>query len=206
MEFVHREVLSQEEDQKSSQSEESDQEDNKQDFDGHTSSKRKVYSESFKRDVISYYITYNFAMTLAKFTLPYGTLKSWIYKYSQLGDEFFLDKRALNKPKSIDEADVVINEFISNLRKYHLPVTASMVKQKALQVVTKQDFTASDRWFQNFLKRSRLALRKKTHVVQKLKDDYKTEVLKYFSKLDEIRKGDERIIFLNFDEVAFPLT
>jgi len=153
MEFVHREVLSQEEDQKSSQSEESDQEDNKQDFDGHTSSKRKVYSESFKRDVISYYITYNFAMTLAKFTLPHGTLKSWIYKYSQLGDEFFLDKRALNKPKSIDEADVVINEFISNLRKYHLPVTASMVKQKALQVVTKQDFTASDRWFQNFLKK-----------------------------------------------------
>ena len=91
---------------------------------------RKTYAESFKKEVISYYLRHTFAMTLVKYSIPFGTLKNWLFRYNSQGDEFFLDMRKFNGTKSIEDGDKALLAYINQLRTYHLPVTPDMVKKK----------------------------------------------------------------------------
>ena len=68
----------------------------------------------------------------------------------------------------------------------------------------KEDFAASDTWFCNFLKRNKLSIRKKTHVVQKLKENYEIEVENYFDKIRKHLQSKNDLVSLNFDETNIP--
>ena len=96
---------------------------------------RRVYSAELKKMVMSYFIRYNFSMTILKYSIPRGTLKCWITSYKKEGDDFFLDKRAHNGTKSIDEADTLLCNYINNFRKLYLPVPPKMVKDQALKLM-----------------------------------------------------------------------
>ena len=50
--------------------------------------------------------------------------------------------------------------------------------------------------------RNRISYRKKTHIIQKLREDYQDSVQSYFEKINNLKdKYGEDIIFINFDEV-----
>jgi len=143
-------------------------------------------------------------MTIAKYSIPIGTLKNWITAYNREGDDFFIDKRINSGGKSIDEADHLLSSYIKELRALHLPVTPKMIKDKALTPVNVPGFEASDEWLSNFMTRNRFAIKKKTHVIQQLKASYQKDVEVYFQTIDEILKNNEDPLFLNFDEVNVP--
>ena len=166
-------------------------------------SSRKTYSKEFKQQVMNYYIKFNFSMTISKYKVPEGTLKRWITAFTNHGEESFVDKRQCNGGKPLDDIDVELVSYIKQLRSQHLPVTPLMITQRSLKLMKRDDFTASSKWLRNFLKRNSFSIRKKTHVVQKLKDDYHFEVERYFKELKSITNLSDPL-FLNFDETSVP--
>lgn len=154
------------------------------------------------------HIKYGKAFTLIKFGLPDRTLNTMITKYNGFGDAGFIDKRAQNHGKVCDNFDADLLAFLKARRQIFLPVPIKMIRKEALRLAGPKNkkFTASDTWLYNFLKRNHLSLRKRTRQIQILKEDLITNVDKYFTKLEKLKKDyqKEGILYINMDEVNLP--
>lgn len=120
-------------------------------------------------------------LTSLKFGVPEGTIKTWITKENNA--DSLVDRRINNaRPANLD-LDEKLLEYISALRMKGVPVDGEMIKREARSFQSHMDFKASNGWLDAFLKRNNLVKRKKTHVIQKLREDYKSKVELYFEKI-----------------------
>ena len=114
------------------------------------------------------------------------------------------DYRTYNHRPHDEELDKQILDFFISFRSKNLPVTRKLLEAKALQFNTKPGFKASEGWLTCFLKRNNISSRKRTHVIQKLTENFHTEIKDYFKAIDELKiKYGDNIVYINFDEVPF---
>jgi transposase len=163
----------------------------------------RAYSFDFKKEVMNFYIKNGETLTLFHYKIPEGTLKSWISKFNKEGWDGFKDKRVSNQRPHDKKLDETLVNWIKELRSLSLPVTGISIRCKAKSLVNSSGFKAGSSWLDAFLKRNKLSRRRRTHEVKKLQASFDNEVKEYFTKLEEIRKKDQEILYINFDEVPF---
>ena len=112
--------------------------------------------------------------------IPIGTIRSWERKVNTTGQFNFSDGRRNNHRPVDTTLDQNLLDYFRSFRSKHLPVTSEMLRNKAKQLSLKPYFNASPGWLSRFLKRNHISLRKKTHVIQKLKENYGEAVKKYY--------------------------
>jgi len=129
-----------------------------------------------------------------------ATLKSWNKKERRgIG---FDDQRQFNKRPFDKELDEALMKIFNEMRAKSLPVDGIMLKMKALELKNSDAFVASPGWLQCFLKRNNIVKRKRTHIIQKLRENYDELVKEYFKKINEIRhQYNDNVTFVNFDEI-----
>jgi len=90
-------------------------------------------------------------------------------------------------------------------------VSRNRIKSEAIILVADPMFCSSNGWFSNFSKRWRLSLRVATKVIQKLSEDYATQIIDFMSSIKQKRiefeeKRKMKILFGNVDQVPFQTT
>ena len=159
----------------------------------------KKYSTPFKSMVVQSKIRHGIIFASEIHHVPEGTIKSWIKKSNVLSD---LSDQRKNNSRPIDlNFEKMLMDYIKELREKNLPVSGDMIRKKAINLKNKPGFRASCSWLKKFMIRNKLSFRKKTHIVQKLRETYQNKVLEYFEKLDSIQKKyGNNIVYINFDE------
>ena len=134
--------------------------------------------------------------------MPISTLYTWTSHKKLNGN---LTDRRINNQRPLDiELDKQLMVYFTELRSKNLPVTGKLLKFKALAIKDGTNFSASNGWLTKFLKRIRITNRKRTHIMQKLRDNFSDEIIKYFYEIEKLQKtyGD-KLVFVNFDESPF---
>ncbi len=158
---------------------------------------RRIFTEKEKEEIIDMYTKYGKTFTILS-GVKEGTLNSIITAFNSKGEESFLDHRKSNGRPFYSTIDEHLKTYILERRKNYLPVSLNMVLLKAKELSKDVNFSASNIWLHNFLKRYNFSLRKRTKKVKKIKEDYLKDVHVYFEKLDKLREDD--CLFINFDE------
>jgi len=155
------------------------------------------YSPFMKQEVVVSKLRYGIRYTNLKYQIPIGTIRSWLSKNGDYTDHSAENTRPIDK----EFEDKFLN-YIHHLRDKNLPVTSLMIQDKAKELRPINSFHASRGWLDRFLKRNRISRRKKTHTIQKLRSDYKSNTEQYFARLNELQAlHGENLVFLNFDEL-----
>ena len=162
--------------------------------------KYRRYSDIFKQKALDAKIRYGTSYASLKFQVPASTVNSWQKRYTDLKVQE--DQRKHNHRPFDIKLENQILEFFVEMRNKHLPVTCTMLQLKAKEFNRDPNFKASNGWLYKFMRRNKIAKRQKTHIIQKLCENYADSVLKYFHEIDRIQKSHNNdVIFLNFDEI-----
>ena len=164
---------------------------NEKNTDSERKSARKAYSREFKLNVVTWFFNNGKKVnsTARNFKIDKKLVRMWVRaeqkirnqkprsKSSGRGRQPFspsLEKDLHDEFKTMRREGKVVKRWWFNTRMIQL------VKERNPE---KADFKASDRWFSAFCRRYGVALRRKTHTVQKAPEQLRNTITKFHSKI-----------------------
>ena len=92
--------------------------------------------------------------------------------------------KPISYPKSIEEE---LLQWIYTINDQHLPVSVKLLSKKVKTLITPHNphFKASHGWYEKYLKRSDLSLRKRTSLSQKLPQQLESKIKTFYTQMCE---------------------
>lgn len=169
---------------------------------------RKSYSIKQKKEIVSYAKLHGRNKAARHFGLDASMVGRWVTASSSWSTETNQSTKSIGSGRKAfyPEAEKKLYNWIIEQRKQGLAVTYAIVRVKMVDILREDnagdDFKTSDRWLSAFMKRYKLAWRRRTKISQKLPAQTE-ELLENFRQFVihlRIEKSFEMRNILNMDE------
>ncbi len=149
------------------------------------------YDAKFKLNVITYAENHTNKKASKKFGVGESSVRDWRKRKDKLAQ---VPTKARQLPGGgrkahAPEMEEELTAWIDNQRSNHLRVTRSSIQRKALELYSGDgDFSASQGWVENFLRRNGFSLRRRTTDSQRLPQDLIPKVSSFILRVRKSRQ------------------
>ena len=170
---------------------------------------RRSFKLIFKVKIIKYYEKVRSkAKTAAKFNIDRKSVRRWLNERVKIFDSLFKRSRSYihrNCSSHFPELERILNNFVIEQRSRGVCVTSREIKREALRIANNLNiinFTASNGWFENFLKRFNFTLRRISSTGRQLPTNIKEIIQDHLKTCADDMAGRDRSEVFNFDETC----
>lgn len=141
--------------------------------------RRKSYTASFKIEAINYSDIYGTTLAAAHFQVSDRMIRKWRTDKDKL-KKMPKTKRAMRfKKLKVEDIEQELFEWVLECRRKNRVVMVKDIRKKAKILEDNNDFKASAKWAQSFMRRYKLSVRRRTSVGQPLPADHLEKCAKF---------------------------